>query len=71
MSTSISVNKKVLNPYIKMISDRCSFLYGINYTDLLVTNMNLINDVEISNGLDEYTPMAFNIVKRMVTINYR
>ena len=69
MSTSISVNKKVLNPYIKMISDRCSFLYGINYTDLLVTNMNLINDVEISNGLDEYTPMAFNIVKRIIKIN--
>ena len=64
-----SLPKNILNPYINKISERCSFLYGINYSSLLKTKMHMIQDIEVTHELQEYTPMAFAIGARVIKIN--
>ena len=64
----ISLPKKILFSYINKISDRCSFLYGLN-SNFLKSKMNMINDIVITDELENYTPMAFLISQRIIKIN--
>ena len=66
---NIKLPKSVLNPYIDKISKRCSFLYGLDYIDLIKNNMNSIAGIELTEELKDHVPMAFNVNKRKIRIN--
>ena len=67
MIKELSLN--ILKPYINKISQRCSFLYGID-TKLLVDRMNKIKEIKIDN-LPNYVAMqvSFNNPESLIIIN--
>ena len=67
MQTKLS--KNFLNKYINLISSRCSFLYGSKYNNLINKNMKSIKNVYVTDELQPYNPMCYNIPDKTIYIN--
>ena len=67
MQTKLS--KSFLNKYINLISSRCSFLYGSKYNNLINKNMKSIKNVYVTDELQPYNPMCYNIPDKTIYIN--